>query len=232
MLDWLLESLFSRHAHLSAHDDLEPVWIDPNEAGGLGWVGQGGDLSVERLLLAYSQGIFPMYEEGEPICWWSPDPRAIIEFADLHVSRRLQRTIDSGKFKLTLNKDFAGVMQGCADRKEGTWVNSEMLAAYQRLHAAGFAHSAEAWHDGKLAGGVYGVALGGVFAGESMFHNVRDASKVALVFLVQRVQQCGFEMFDAQILNAHTASMGASEIPRAEYLERLHRLILKDVRLL
>jgi leucyl/phenylalanyl-tRNA--protein transferase len=205
--------------------------MNPAEADPLGIVGFGGDLKPERLLAAYSQGVFPMYDEGEPICWWSPDPRAVIELDELRISRRLQRTIRSGKFTLSLDQDFGAIMRACGERAESTWINSEMLAAYQRLHKLGHAHSVEVWHEGQLAGGVYGVSLGGLFAGESMFYRVRDASKVALVFLFERLRACGFELFDTQIINHHTASLGAKEIPRSEYLQRLAKVTNKPVRL-
>ena len=205
--------------------------MNPAEADSFGIVGFGGDLKPKRLLAAYSQGVFPMYDEGEPICWWSPDPRAVIELDQLHISRRLRRTIRSGKFTLTLNQDFSAIMRACGEREESTWINSEMLRAYQRLHELGHAHSVEVWHEGSLAGGVYGVSLGGLFAGESMFYRVRDASKVALVFLFERLKACGFELFDTQIINDHTASLGAKEIPRSEYLPRLAKVIHKPVRL-
>src|SRR5262249_15144867 len=132
---------------------------------------------------------------------------------------------------LSLNKDFASVMRACGERQESTWINSEMLQAYQRLHELGHAHSVEVWHEGVLAGGVYGVSLGGLFGGESMFFRIRDASKAALVFLFERLQSCGFELFDTQILNAHTASLGAKEIARKEYLERLAAIVDKPVSL-
>jgi leucyl/phenylalanyl-tRNA--protein transferase len=231
MLDWLLQTLFARRERSRQLEKDDPVWINPEDADGFGTVGFGGDLEPERLLAAYSQGIFPMYDEGEPICWWSPDPRAIIEMDGLHISRRLQRTIGSGKFSVSLNKDFGAVMRACGQREESTWINSEMLAAYQRLHELGHAHSVEVWHDGELAGGVYGVSLGGLFAGESMFYRIRDASKVALVFLFERLRECGFELFDTQIMNDHTASLGAIEIPRSEYLQRLAKVIDKRVQL-
>jgi leucyl/phenylalanyl-tRNA--protein transferase len=150
-----------------------------------GLVAIGGDLRSERLLQAYRSGVFPWYDENEPICWWSPDPRAIFELDGLHISRRLRRTLRSGRFTVTVDGDFAGVIRGCAEgRDEGTWITPEMIQAYEELHALGYAHSIEAWQEGELAGGVYGVAIGGFFAGESMFARRSDASKVALVHLV------------------------------------------------
>jgi leucyl/phenylalanyl-tRNA---protein transferase len=190
-----------------------------------GLVAVGGDLSPRNLLQAYRRGIFPWFSEGDPIFWWSPDPRAIFELDGLHVSRRLQRTIRNGKFTLTANRDFAGVIHGCANRAEGTWITAEMIEAYERLHQLGHAHSVEVWHAGKLAGGLYGVAIGGFFAGESMFTRVRDASKVALVWLVERLRQRGFQLFDTQFVTEHTTGMGAKEIPREAYLKRLKRAI-------
>lgn len=190
-----------------------------------GLVAVGGDLSPRNLLQAYRRGIFPWFSEGDPIFWWSPDPRAIFELDGLHVSRRLQRTIRSGKFTLTANRDFAGVIRGCANRAEGTWITAEMIAAYEALHRLGHAHSVEVWHGGTLAGGIYGVAIGGFFAGESMFTRVRDASKVALVWLVERLRQRGFLLFDTQFVTEHTTGMGAKEIARDEYLKRLKRAL-------
>jgi leucyl/phenylalanyl-tRNA--protein transferase len=167
-----------------------------------------------------------------PMFWWSPDPRAIIELDGLHVSRRLTRTVRSGKFRVSFDEDFAGVIRGCGDRAEGTWITPDMVTAYTRLFDLGVAHSVEVWHNGQLAGGTYGVALGGLFAAESMFYRVRDASKVALVALADRLRQRGFELWDIQMLTDHTASLGAVEVPRAEYLKRLHRALCKPARFL
>ena len=198
----------------------------PELADDLGLVAIGGDLRPERLLHAYRSGIFPWYDEDGPICWWSPDPRAIFELDGLHISRRLRRTVRSGRFQTTINRDFAGVIRGCAEgRDDGTWITTDMIAAYERLHQLGHAHSLEVWHGDQLAGGIYGVAIGGFFAGESMFHRVRDASKVALAHLGGQLRQCGFQLFDIQFLTDHTARLGAIEIPRAEYLRRLERAL-------
>jgi leucyl/phenylalanyl-tRNA--protein transferase len=199
-----------------------PFYPLPRWAEQLGLVAVGGDLSPGRLLAAYRHGVFPWYSEGDPIHWWSPDPRAVFELDALHVSRRLNRTLRSGRFRLGVNEDFAGVIRGCADRPgEGTWITAEMIEAYEELHRLGHAHSVEAWYEGRLAGGIYGVAVGGLFAGESMFSRVRDASKVALVHLVGRLRQRGFRLFDIQLLTEHTARLGACTIPRPEYLRRL-----------
>jgi leucyl/phenylalanyl-tRNA--protein transferase len=201
-------------------------FLNPELADEQGLVAIGGDLRPERLLAAYSRGIFPWYDETTPILWWSPDPRAIFELDRFHVPRRLQRTIRSGKFTVTVNRDFAAVIRGCAERPgEGTWITPEMIAAYERLHRMGYAHSLETWQGEVLAGGIYGVALGGFFAGESMFHRVRDASKVALAALVQRLRERGFQLFDIQLRTDHTARLGAIEIPRSEYLKRLKKAL-------
>ena len=197
-----------------------PEWADEN-----GLVAVGGDLRPQQLLRAYRAGVFPWYDEGDPVCWWSPDPRAIFELDGLHVSRRLARTLRSARFRVTVNQDFAGVIRGCADRPEGTWITADMIAAYERLHRLGHAHSINVWHGDELAGGLYGMALGGFFAGESMFSRKSDASKVALVYLVDRLRQRGFRLFDIQLLTEHTARLGAIEIPRDEYLARLRRAL-------
>ncbi|MGA2797518.1 MAG: leucyl/phenylalanyl-tRNA--protein transferase [Thermoguttaceae bacterium] len=198
-----------------------------------GIVGFGGKLLPAWLLDAYRHGIFPwpIGDMDEPMAWWSPDPRAIIPLDRFHVSRRLVRTCDSGRFTVSLDRDFAGVIRGCAtagDRVGNTWLTKRMIAAYIRLHRLGHAHSVEVWHENKLAGGTYGVAIGGLFAAESMFHRVRDASKVALVHLVEHLKQRGYELFDIQQLTPHTARFGAVEIPRREYLARLTEAIDKS----
>ncbi len=199
--------------------------MPPEQADEDGFVGLGGDLDPPCLLRAYSEGVFPWFNEGDPILWWSPDPRAIFQLEDFHISRRLQRTIRSGKFQITFNRDFAAVIRSCADRAEGTWITSSMIDAYERLHRMGHAHSAEAWQDSELAGGVYGVAIGGFFAAESMFFRKTDGSKVALAALVERLKLQGYELLDTQLVTAHTSSLGAIEIPRQAYLRRLRTAI-------
>jgi leucyl/phenylalanyl-tRNA---protein transferase len=194
---------------------------DPERSNAEGLVAVGGDLSPARLIDAYGHGIFPWFDDDSPILWWSPDPRAIIELDGLHVSRRLARTVRSGRLDVTFDAAFAAVVRGCADRPEGTWITADMIAAYERLHVLGSAHSVEVWQGGELAGGVYGVTVGGLFAGESMFTRVRDASKVALVHLVERLRKRGFTLFDVQHTNAHTESLGAIDIRRRAYLARL-----------
>jgi leucyl/phenylalanyl-tRNA--protein transferase len=202
-------------------------WVRPEQADEDGFVGLGGNLGPPCLLRAYSEGIFPWYNEGDPILWWSPDPRAIFELADFHVSRRLARTIRSGRFGVTFDTDFQGVIRCCAIRAEGTWITAAMIAAYERLHELGHAHSVECWHEGELAGGVYGVALGAFFAAESMFYRATDASKVALAALVERLRSRGFELLDTQFVTDHTRTLGATEIPRADYLRRLRAAVRK-----
>jgi leucyl/phenylalanyl-tRNA--protein transferase len=202
-----------------------PHFLNPELADAMGLVGVGGDLRPEWLLEAYQRGIFPWYDEASPILWWSPDPRAILELDSLHVPRRLQRTIRSKHFTVTINRAFGEVICGCADRPEGTWLSQDMMAAYQALHRLGHAHSVEAWTGGKLAGGIYGVAIRGLFAGESMFTRRRDGSKVALVHLVQHLRERGYQLFDIQMCTAHTARLGAIEIPRTEYLARLRNAL-------
>jgi leucyl/phenylalanyl-tRNA--protein transferase len=197
----------------------EPWNIGAADANGL--VAVGGDLRPERLIAAYRAGVFPWYAEGDPICWWSPDPRAVFDLGGFHLSRRLQRTIRSGRYQVTVNRAFAAVMRGCAVRTEGTWITAEMLEAYGELHRLGFAHSVETYCDGELAGGLYGVAIGGFFAGESMFARRRDASKVALAFTVQRLRERGFTLFDTQFRTPHTTRLGAMDVSRELYLNRL-----------
>jgi leucyl/phenylalanyl-tRNA--protein transferase len=194
-----------------------------DEARDDGLLAVGGRLDPQWLLDAYRHGIFP-WPVGETLAWWSPDPRAIFELDGFHVSRRLARTCRSGQFQVTCNQNFAGVVAGCATaqhRRFATWITPELRTAYGHLHRLGHAHSVEVWSEGELAGGVYGVAIGGLFAGESMFHVVRDASKVALVWLVEHLRERGYLLFDIQQLTPHTASLGAIEIPRNEYLRRL-----------
>ena len=188
-----------------------------------GLLAVGGTLAPEWLLDAYRHGIFP-WPIDDVLAWWSPDPRAILEFDALYVPRRLARTIKSNRFEVTWNQDFAGVIEGCAtaqDRADHMWLTPEMRTAYIRLHRLGYAHSVECWHEGELAGGTYGVAVGGVFSAESMFYRVRDASKVALVSLVRRLVDRGFQLLDIQQLNPNTARHGATEIPRGEFLRRV-----------
>jgi leucyl/phenylalanyl-tRNA---protein transferase len=193
----------------------------------------GGRLTPDWLLDAYSHGIFPwpMWDD-DPVAWWSPDPRAIIELDGLIVHSRLQRTMRSGNFRVTYDRDFEGVIRSCGsvgDRANNTWLTPSMIAAYCKMHELGHAHSVEVWHDDELAGGTYGVAIGGLFAAESMFHRVRDASKIAVAQLVSRLKERGYELLDIQQWTPHTGRMGASEISREEYLRRLSRGVQKRV---
>ena len=195
---------------------------DPNAATAEGLVAVGGDLSVPRLLLAYRTGVFPW--TAGPVTWWSPDPRAVFELDGFHLSHSLARLLRQGKFQITTDRAFREVMKACAAPTPGrssTWIGQEFLDAYTRLHLQGHAHSLECWQAGELVGGIYGVALGGLFAGESMFHRVSNASKVALFHLVQRLKSQGFVLFDIQMLTPITTQLGGRTIPRHEYLGRL-----------
>lgn len=184
-----------------------------------GLLAAGGLLSPARLLAAYRRGIFPWYEEGQPVLWWTPDPRAVLMPGDLRISRSLAKTLRNGGYRVSADRDFAAVIEGCAARgtDAGTWITGEMVRAYSSLHALGHAHSVEAWHEGTLAGGLYGVAIGRVFFGESMFSRKRDASKVALVHLVNLLSDMGFGLIDCQLPTSHLASLGARLVPRPEF---------------
>jgi leucyl/phenylalanyl-tRNA--protein transferase len=185
----------------------------------------GGDLRPERLLLAYSQGIFPWYGEGEPILWHSPDPRMVLLVDEIRVPRSLRRTVRQGRFRLSLDTAFAPVVEGCARAARpgqlGTWITEAMREAYLELHRRGFAHSVEAWLGDELAGGLYGVSLGAAFFGESMFTRVADASKVALVALVEQLRRWDVRLVDCQVYTEHLARFGATEWPRRKFLQAL-----------
>jgi leucyl/phenylalanyl-tRNA--protein transferase len=185
--------------------------------GLLAW---GGDLHPERLLSAYSAGIFPWYTEGQPLLWWSPEPRCVIFPADIYVSKRSCRRYNSGRYTLTADTDFAAVIQACAESRSdetGTWITQQMLAAFVELHSLGYAHSIEAWRDGQLAGGIYGLAIGSVFFGESMFTRQSDAGKIAQISLCRQLERWSFEMLDCQVSNPHLLRMGAVEISRRQF---------------
>ena len=202
---------------------VEQATTDPN-----GLLAAGGDLSVARLVEAYGAGIFPWFNEDQPILWWSPDPRMVLFPAELKVSRSLARTLRNSRFEVRADTAFRDVIQRCRlSRRDqaGTWISAPMVEAYCELHRAGIAHSVETWLDAELVGGLYGVALGRAFFGESMFMRATDASKVALVTLVRQLERWGFEMVDCQMNTAHLASFGAREIPRAEFTRRLRELI-------
>jgi leucyl/phenylalanyl-tRNA--protein transferase len=183
-----------------------------------GLVAIGGDLSMERLLLAYRSGVFPW--TVDPISWWSPDPRAILELDQLHVSASLKKVLHRDVFEITIDRAFSQVIKSCAARSE-TWITDEFIQAYICMHNHGHAHSLECWQNGDLAGGIYGVALGGFFAGESMFHRAANASKVALCHLVQHLRERDFALFDIQMLTPVTKQMGGMTISRDQYLDRL-----------
>ena len=189
----------------------------------------GGDLSVERLIMAYANGIFPWYSEDEPILWWSLDPRLVIAPGEMKVSKSLRHTLRTSKFEVKIDNDFEGVMRKCAltprEGQDGTWILEEMIEAYVRLHRFGVAHSFETYFEGELVGGLYGVSLGKLFCGESMFHTMTDASKVAFWHLHDFLGNHGFELIDCQQETNHLVSLGAYTIPRREYLERVNELI-------
>jgi leucyl/phenylalanyl-tRNA--protein transferase len=212
----------------------EVAFPHPDESESSGLLALGGDLSPERLLVAYSAGIFPWYSEGQPILWHSPDPRAVLRPADLRISRSLAKTLRRGRFEVRLDTAFAKVIQACAeiDRPEaqGTWITPDMQHAYLALHRLGFAHSAEAFEGDRLAGGLYGVSLGSVFFGESMFARRPDASKVAFAVLVRQLERWGFELIDCQMHTAHLARFGAVLWPRRRYLEALARGVARETR--
>jgi leucyl/phenylalanyl-tRNA--protein transferase len=203
--------------------EVERALAEPN-----GLLAAGADLSLPRLLEAYRNGIFPWFSHDQPILWWSPDPRMVLFPAELKISRSLARTLRSTRFEVRADTAFDAVIEGCRQPRRGesgTWITEEMAEAYGTLHRAGFAHSVETWLDDKLVGGLYGVALGRAFFGESMFARVSDASKVALVALARQLQHWGFGVIDCQMNTAHLASLGAREIPRAEFTRRLRELV-------
>lgn len=211
---------------LEPDEPFPPVELALRDPNGL--LAAGADLSPGRLIDAYARGIFPWFGDDDPLLWWSPDPRMVLAAADLRVSRSLRRVIRSGRFHVTMDSAFAEVMAGCAEPRpaqDGTWITAEMTDAYARLAALGFAHSVEAWIDGTLAGGLYGVAIGRMFFGESMFSRVTDASKVALVRLVRQLERWGVPMIDCQMSTPHLASLGARDIARADFVRAVGRLV-------
>lgn len=200
----------------------ETAMADPN--GLLAW---GGDLSAERLLAAYSQGIFPWFNADEPILWWSPDPRCVFPTDGVHISRSLRKQLRQSKWRVTADTSFSRVMRACAaprNGQPGTWIGDDMIAAYEELHRRGHAHSVEVWERGALVGGIYGVAVGRLFCGESMFSARTGGSKIALASLCQLLHEWGFPLLDAQVTNDHLLSMGAVEIPRREFVARARLL--------
>ena len=208
------------------HPDYPELFPDPEGADPEGLVAVGGDLSVRRLLAAYSAGIFPWYGEGQPLLWWSPDPRAVLWPESLHISRSMKRFHKRSPYRVTMNYAFGQVIEGCAsDREEGTWITRGVVKAYHRLHELGHAHSIEVWREDELVGGMYGVAQG-TLCGESMFSRMENASKTALLVFCEEFIGHGGKLIDCQVLNDHTASLGACEIPRRDYLNYLNQMRL------
>lgn len=202
---------------------LQDALAEPN-----GLLAVGGDLSQDRLLDAYARGIFPWFNPGDPVLWWSPDPRMVLFPEDLKISRSLRKTLLKRKFQIRTDTAFREVMLACAQPRadqNGTWITPEIVSGYCRLHEIGLAHSVETWMNGELVGGLYGVALGRMFYGESMFSRISDASKIAFAHLVRQLQRWNFGMIDCQMKTAHLASLGAREIPRGEFAERLTNLV-------
>jgi leucyl/phenylalanyl-tRNA--protein transferase len=203
----------------------EPIFPPPEYADPSGLLAVGGDLSNERLLEAYRLGIFPWYSEDQPILWWSPDPRLVLDLKDFKISRSLRKTLKKEVFQITFDHAFEEVIRACAsvprEAQNGTWITDEMEKAYIKLHGLGYAHSVESWFGGKLAGGLYGVSLGKCFFGESMFHLKTDASKVALATLVETLKSWDFHFIDSQMTTEHMLSLGAKELPRRIFLKRL-----------
>lgn len=206
--------------HKTIFPDIELALTEPD-----GLLAVGGDLSVERLTSAYQQGIFPWYSEGQPILWWSPDPRMVLEPKDIKVSRSLAKTIRKQNVQITFDQNFRDVITACSEarlekgkQQDETWILDEMIEAYVKLHEAGYAHSVECWQDDKLIGGLYGIAIGKVFFGESMFSRISDASKIAFVTLAQQLKQWGFKLIDCQVYTSHLESLGATMIPRKQFL--------------
>ena len=206
---------------------------DVIEASEYGLLAVGGDLAPRRLLSAYSKGIFPWYSENQPVLWWSPDPRCVLVPDRFHRSRSLAKSIRSQGFRFTLDSVFDRVIRACAAPARGrpeTWISADMIAAYTRLHHLGFAHSVETWKGDCLAGGLYGIAIGRMFFGESMFNSVTDASKAALSFLVARLDEMDYRLIDCQVTSDHLLSLGAEEIPRSEFIARLERACGRHIR--
>lgn len=201
----------------------------PDQAEPDGLLAVGGDLSPERLMLAYALGIFPWFSDGDPILWWSPEPRLVLEPAEIHITKSLRRILNAEKFTVTFDTAFADVIKNCAaiarKRQDGTWITAEMQQAYQVLHNFGFAHSVETWFDGELVGGLYGISLGKIFCGESMFAFQSDASKVALATLCKLLTAWEFDLIDCQVPTPHLLRMGAYEISRETFLDRLQSAV-------
>lgn len=215
-------------------EDQDFPFPEPSSADERGIVCAGGNLSPGMLLSAYRRGIFPWFSEGEPILWWSPDPRFVLFPAELHASRTMLRLIKKSRFELSIDRDFPAVIRACSSIKRpgqrGTWITKGMIEAYIELHRLGFAHSAEAWLGGNLVGGLYGVSMGSIFFGESMFSRADDASKAAFIPLVWALAEEGFTLIDSQVYTDHLAGLGAREIPRTEYLRLLAEALERPTR--
>jgi len=212
----------------------DEAFPDPSRAAADGLVAVGGDLAPERLLDAYRRGIFPWYEQGQPILWYSPDPRFVLRAGDLRISRSLRRRLADRPYEVRLDTAFRSVIEACAATPRpgqgGTWITDDMVRAYTELHRLGWAHSAEAWLDGRLVGGLYGVSIGGLFCGESMFAWADDASKIAFVALVRQLQRWGIETIDCQVPTDHLARFGARPWPRREFLRVIAELAARPSR--
>lgn len=214
--------------------DEEPVFPSPQLADPEGLLAVGGDLSPERLINAYASGIFPWFSDGDPLLWWSPDPRMVLFPGDIHVSKSMAKILDKKLFSITFDKKFETVIANCREsrlNREGTWITQEMEEAYIKLHQLGICHSVEVWETGKtdkLAGGLYGVSLGRAFFGESMFFTVPNSSKVAFITLARTLFKNNFLMIDCQVPNPHLKSLGAHEIPRVQFLEILTKSLQFD----
>lgn len=216
MLTWLQRDSLS-------FPPLDKALCEPN-----GLLAAGGDLSVERLIRAYRHGCFPWYQEGQPLLWWSPDPRTVLFPDELHLSRSLRKTLRQNIFQVTFDRDFAAVIRACAaprDYTDGTWITPEMQSAYLELHRRGVAHSVEVWRDGALVGGLYGLAMGRLFFGESMFSRTDNASKAGFATLVSRLKDWGFVLIDCQMPTQHLHSLGAREISRSQFADYLQRYL-------
>lgn len=209
----------------------EPVFPPADEADPTGIIAVGGDLSPERLIAAYSRGIFPWYSEGEPILWWSPDPRLVLFPDELHISGSLRRLLNRNPFEITFDRGFDAIIEACQQPRKyqgETWITEEMATAYKKLHELGYAHSLEVWKNDEIVGGLYGVSLGKCFFAESMFHRVDNASKFGLVRFVQKINELDFRIMDCQVSNSHLKTMGAREISRKEFLDLLDKSLQKE----
>ena len=201
------------------------VFPDPMHADEQGLLAVGGDLSMDRLLLAYESGIFPWYNDDQPLLWWSPDPRCVLRPSEVKVSKSMRNVLNRGDFEVTADQAFPEVIRACMDtrKREGTWLNEDMVSAYINLHRLGIAHSIEVWRGDALVGGLYGLSLGNLFFGESMFSKANNMSKVAFICLARGLERWGMPLIDCQVENDHLISLGAQAMPRAEFLEHLRR---------